>query len=58
MSRICQVLGIGRATVYRAATPRGRRYAKADDRVLVAQLRTVLRERATYGSLEAPPARR
>lgn len=49
MSCICQVLGIGRATVYRAATPRERRYAKADDRTLVAQLRTVLRERATYG---------
>jgi putative transposase len=49
VSCICQVLGIGRATVYRAATPRERRYAKADDRTLVAQLRTVLRERATYG---------
>lgn len=49
MSAICRVLRVGRATVYRAATPRASRYAKADDRVLVAQLRTVLRERATYG---------
>lgn len=49
MSAICRVLHVGRATVYRAATPRTSRYAKADDRVLVAQLRTVLRERATYG---------
>ena len=29
--------------------PRASRYVKADDRVLVAQLRAVLRERATYG---------
>lgn len=49
MSAICRVLHVGRATVYRAATPRASRYAKADDRVLVAQLRTVLRDRATYG---------
>lgn len=49
MTAICQVLGIGRATAYRAAEPRGPHYAKADDRVVLAQLRTVLRERATYG---------
>ena len=49
MRTICQTLGIGRATVYRALAPRPRRYAKADDRALLAQLRTVLRERATYG---------
>jgi putative transposase len=49
VSAICRVLHVGRATVYRAVTPRASRYAKADDRVLVAQLRTVLRERATYG---------
>lgn len=49
MTAICATLGVGRATVYRAATPRARRYAKADDRVLIAQLRVVLRERSTYG---------
>ena len=49
MTTICRTLGVGRATVYRAATPRARRYAKADDRVLVAQLRDVLRDRASYG---------
>lgn len=49
MSAICRVLRIGRATVYRASAPRRRRYAKAEDRVVAAQLRAVLRERATYG---------
>ncbi|MBA3844786.1 MAG: IS3 family transposase [Actinobacteria bacterium] len=47
---ICRVLGIGRATAYRPGTPRGRRYAKADDRVVTAQVREVIRTRATYGA--------
>lgn len=47
MTTICAVLGIGRATAYRAALPREPHYTKADDRVVLAQLRTVLRERAT-----------
>ncbi len=33
---ICRVLGIGRATVYRAHDPRARRYARAEDRVVAA----------------------
>lgn len=53
MRTICRTLGIGRATVYRASTPRARRYAKADDRAVAAQLRVVLRHRATYGSRRA-----
>ena len=44
------MLGIGRATSYREERPRGRRYVKADDRVVTAQIREVVRTRATYGS--------
>lgn len=47
---ICRVLGVGRATAYRAERPRGVRYAKGDDRVVTAQIRDVIRVRATYGS--------
>jgi len=47
---VCRALGIGRATSYREERRRGRRYAKADDRVVTAQIREVIRTRATYGS--------
>jgi len=47
---ICRVLGIGRATVYRAGVPRGPRYAMADDRVVTAHIKDVIRTRATYGA--------
>ena len=47
---ICRVLGIGRATSYRKERPRGRRYARADDRVVTAQIREIIRTRATYGA--------
>ena len=50
MATICRVLRIGRATVYRDATPRGARYAKADDCIVIAQIREVIRTRATYGA--------
>jgi putative transposase len=53
VSAVCRTLRIGRATVYRALAPRARRYAKADDRVLAAQLRVVLRDRASYGHRRA-----
>jgi putative transposase len=46
---ICRVLHIGKSTVYRARAPRPRRYATADDRAVHAQLKAVLRERASYG---------
>jgi putative transposase len=49
VSAICETLGIGRATAYRAVTVRAAHYAKADDRVVAAQIRTVVRERASYG---------
>jgi putative transposase len=49
MRVICETLGIGRATAYRPLTARTAHYAKADDRVVAAQIRTVVRERASYG---------
>lgn len=49
MRTICQLLGVGHSTVYRARAPRSHRYAKASDRVVHAQLKAVLRERASYG---------
>jgi hypothetical protein len=53
------VLSIGRATTNREEKRRGPRYAKADDRVVRAQIREVIRTRATYGSrwLEAAQER-
>ena len=50
VAAICRVLGIGRATAYRPETPRGPRSAKADDRIVTAQIRDVIRTRATYGA--------
>ncbi|MGH7634304.1 MAG: IS3 family transposase [Gemmatimonadaceae bacterium] len=50
VATICRVLGIGRATVYRSERVRGPRYAKAEDRVVTAQIRDVIRTRATYGA--------
>ena len=49
MSPICQVLGIGRATVYRASAPRPRHYAMPADRPVAAQIHEIIRERASYG---------
>jgi putative transposase len=44
VATICAVLAIGRATAYRVAVARGPTYARADDPVVVAQLRSLLRE--------------
>jgi putative transposase len=49
MSAICATLGVGRATAYRALTARARHYTKDADRVVAAQITTVVRERASYG---------
>jgi hypothetical protein len=49
MSAICAVLGVGRATAYRASLGRPRRYAKADDPRVTMQLQHVVRERPSYG---------
>jgi hypothetical protein len=49
LALICRVLGIGRASANRDNRSRGRRYTKADDRVVTAQIRDV-RTRAMHGS--------
>ena len=46
---ICRTLQIGRATAYRQDRPRPRRYRRQEDEVVLAQLRQMLRERASYG---------
>ena len=50
MASICRVLVIGRASAYRAGHRQGPRYARADDRVVTAQIRTIIRTRASYGA--------
>jgi putative transposase len=50
MALICRVLGISRACAYRESQGRPARYARADDRVVTAQIRTVIRTRASYGA--------
>jgi putative transposase len=47
---ICRALGINRTASYREETPRGPRYVKADDRLVTAQIREVIKTRATYGA--------
>ena len=50
MAPICRTLGISRACAYRESTGRPARYARADDRAVAAQIRTVIRTRASYGA--------
>lgn len=50
MAPICRTLGIGRACAYRDSVGRPARYVRADDRVVTAQMRTVIRTRAAYGA--------
>ena len=47
---ICRTLGISRACAYRESLGRPARYVRADDRVVTAQIRTVIRTRASYGA--------
>jgi len=47
---ICRTLGISRACAYRESVGRPARYARADDRTVTAQIRTVIRTRASYGA--------
>jgi len=47
---ICRTLGISRACAYRESVGRPARYVRADDRVVTAQIRTVIRTRASYGA--------
>jgi putative transposase len=50
LAPICRTLGISRACVYRESLGRPVRYVRADDRVVTAQIRTVIRTRASYGA--------
>jgi putative transposase len=50
MAPIRRTLGISRACVYRESVGRPPRYVRADDRVVTAQIRTVIRTRASYGA--------
>jgi putative transposase len=47
---ICRTLGISRACAYRESVGRPERYVRADDRTVTAQIRTVIRTRASYGA--------
>lgn len=50
MASICRTLGISRACAYRESVGRPSRYARAEDRVVTAQIRAVIRTRASYGA--------
>jgi putative transposase len=47
---ICRTLGISRACAYRESVGRPARYVRAHDRVVTAQIRAVIRTRASYGA--------
>ena len=47
---IARVLGISRACAYRTSAGRPARYATAEDRVVTAQIRAIIRTRASYGA--------
>jgi putative transposase len=49
LARIARVLSIGRATAYRERGPRASRYQRRDDPRVYQQLKSVLRERGSYG---------
>lgn len=48
MALTCRVLGISRACAYRTCAGRARRYATGEDRVVTAQISTIMRTRALY----------
>lgn len=50
MAAISRVLRISRACAYRDSVGRPARYAKADDRIVTAQIRSIIRTRAAYGA--------
>jgi len=50
MAPICRTLGISWACAYRESVGRPARYGRADDRIVTAQIRTVIRTRASYGA--------
>lgn len=50
MAPICRTLGIGRSSAYRDSQPRGARYTRRDDAAVTAQVRAIIRTRASYGA--------
>jgi putative transposase len=50
LAAICRTLGISRACAYRESGGRPARYVRADDRMVTAQIRSVIRTRASYGA--------
>jgi hypothetical protein len=50
LAPICRTLGISRACAYRESVGRPARYVRADDRIVMAQIRAVIRTRASYGA--------
>jgi putative transposase len=50
LAPICRTLGISRACAYRESVGRPARYVRADDRIVTAQIRAVIRTRASYGA--------
>ena len=50
LAPICRTLGISRACAYRESVGRPARYVRADDRMVTAQIHTVIRTRASYGA--------
>jgi putative transposase len=50
LAPICRTLGISRACAYRESVGRPARYVRGDDRVVTAQIRSVIRTRASYGA--------
>lgn len=49
LTHVAATLGWGRATAYRPTVGRPRHYVRAEDAVVLAQIRAVLRERGSYG---------
>jgi len=49
LKRICSVLGVSRATAYRQTQARQPFYTRAEDDLVLEQIRTVTKKRATYG---------
>lgn len=50
LALICRTLGISRACAYRESAGRPPRYSRAQDREVTAQIRSVIRTRASYGA--------
>ncbi len=49
LKTICSVLGVSRATAYRQTKPRTPFYSRAEDELVLEQIRAVTKRRATYG---------